>query len=192
MHPVPATAMPVTIAVVTGTITSAIQISDGGGARFTVKNSDGCFFIKVRDLGQVSVCQAMKAGDWVYIGEWYRLQFPFHRGHEFPHFRARAGRVYRVRGNLDAFPPRRLAVRADQDHRELGRPDDLIEDEIQRAVIDIAGGAGIEPGVKRHDAARVTAQAVHNALRTPQQDQNDGDGQRKQETLETTDTSVRE
>ena len=67
MHPVPATAMPVTIAVVTGTITSAIQISDGGGARFTVKNSDGCFFIKVRDLGQVSVCQAMKAGDWVYV-----------------------------------------------------------------------------------------------------------------------------
>ena len=66
-HSVTTTAMPVTLAVVTGTITSAIQITDGGGARFTIRNGDGHFFIKVRDLGQVSVCQTMKAGDRVYI-----------------------------------------------------------------------------------------------------------------------------
>ena len=66
-HPMTTTAMPVSLAVVTGTITSAIQISDGGDARFTVRNGDGHFFIKVRDLGQVSVCQTMKSGDWVYV-----------------------------------------------------------------------------------------------------------------------------
>ena len=66
-HSMTTTTMPVSLAVVTGTITSAIQITDGGGARFTVRNGDGHFFIKVRDLGQVSVCQTMKAGDWVYI-----------------------------------------------------------------------------------------------------------------------------
>ena len=106
------TTMPVSLAVVTGTITSAIQILDGGGARFTVRNGDGHFFIKVRDLGQVSVCQTMKSGDWVYI---------VGQLHSFVSKRCTSHHVY-VEAQV-VLPLDALLVRGDVDPLALELPD---------------------------------------------------------------------